>query len=137
MRGLIVKTEIAEVQNALSGTKKSLTSISKQALGVIAKGTVKTVKNEIRALTTKRTGELLKAYRYKVTKDGSQAKVFPKALAGNKSIYPKVMALSYGRKKDGLKALGFVQKGQDYVEKGSYETELQKLIDKELSKYWS
>lgn len=134
---LSVEVDVSKAKQALSGTSKSLVSISRQSLGIIARGTVTVLKKEIRATTDKITGELLKAYRYKVSKDGSQANVFPKALNGERTIFPKVMALSYGRKKDALKPRGFVQKGEEYVEKGRYEDELQKMIDRELDKYWS
>lgn len=134
---LSVEVDVSKAKQALSGTSKSLVSISRQSLGIIARGTVTVLKKEIRATTDKITGELLKAYRYKVSKDGSHANVFPKALNGERTIFPKVMALSYGRKKDALKPRGFVQKGEEYVEKGRYEDELQKMIDRELDKYWS
>lgn len=133
---LSVEVDVSKAKQALSGTSKSLVSISRQSLGIIARETVAVLKKEIRTTTGKVTGELLKAYRYKVSKDGSQANVFPKALNGEKTIFPKVMALSYGREKDGLKPRGFVQKGKEYVEKGSYENELQKMVDRELDKYW-
>jgi len=132
-----IKADISEAQAALSGTSKSLASISRQTLGVIARGAVATVKKEIRSTTQKRTGELLRAYRYKVKKDGSEVNVFPKALNGEESIFPKAMALSYGTNDGRIKPRGFVQKGEDYVDKGGYEPEIQKLIDKELAKYWN
>lgn len=132
-----IKADISEAQAALSGTSKSLASISRQTLGVIARGAVATVKKEIRSTTQKRTGELLRAYRYKIKRDGSEANVFPKALKGNDTIFPKAMALSYGTNDGRIKPRGFVQKGEDYVDKGGYEPEIQKLIDKELAKYWN
>lgn len=134
---LSVEVDVSKAKQALSGTSKSLVSISRQSLGIIARGTVTVLKKEIRATTGRITGELLKAYRYKVSKDGSKANVFPKALNGERTIFPKVMALSYGRKKDTLKPRGFVQKGEEYVDKGRYEDELQKMIDRELDKYWN
>lgn len=132
-----IKADISEAQAALSGTSKSLSSISRQTLGVIARGAVATVKKEILSTTQKRTGELLRAYRYKIKRDGSEANVFPKALKGNDTIFPKAMALSYGTADGRIKPRGFVQKGEDYVDKGGYEPEIQKLIDKELAKYWN
>lgn len=134
---LTVEADVSRAQAALSGTSKRLVSISRQTLGIIARGTVKTIKAEVRALTTKRTGELLKAYRYKVKKDGSVANVFPKALSGKDTIFPKAMALSYGTNDGKLKALGFVQSGEKYAESGAYQSEIEKMIQKELNKYWS
>lgn len=132
-----VEADIKNAQNALSGTKKSLKAISKKALGVIGRGTVKAIKTAIKGSgLKKRTGELLKSYRQKVKKDGSSMTVFPKALNGEKSIFPKIMALSYGSEKRNLKALGFVQKGSEYVEKGNYSEEIDKMVKKELEKYW-
>lgn len=137
MAGFSVKADIEEVQKALSGTRKSLKSISRQTLGIIARNTVKVIKKEIKATTTRRTGELLKSYRYRIRRDGKQANIFPKALNKESTIFPKVMALSYGRKNDRLRPRGFVQKGMEYTEKGDFEPELQKMINKELAKYWS
>jgi hypothetical protein len=134
---LSVKADVSRAQVALAGTSKSLVSISRQTLGIIGKGTVKTIKREIKALTETRTGELLKAYRYKVRKDGTLANVFPKALNGEKSIFPKAMALSYGTKNGRLKALGFVQSGEKYAESDDCQSDIDKMIQKELAKYWS
>ena len=57
-------------------------------------------------------------------------------MEGSGTIFPKAMALSYGTGDGRIKPRGFVQKGSEYVEKGGYDSEIQKLIDKELSKYW-
>ena len=137
--------DIEEVQQALAGTSKSLNSIQKSVLRIAAKGTAKRIKAAINTSDLqKRTGELLKAYVYKVKKDGSQANVFPKALTGkDRTILPKAMTLSYGH--DGptkrakswyIAPRGFVQAGQQYAESGSYMDDVQKMIDKELEKYW-
>lgn len=137
--------DIEEVQQALAGTSKSLNSIQKSVLRIAAKGTAKRIKAAINTSDLqKRTGELLKAYVYKVKKDGSQANVFPKALTGkDRTIFPKAMTLSYGH--DGptkraknwyIAPRGFVQAGQQYAESGAYMDDVQKMIDKELEKYW-
>lgn len=133
---LSVQADVSRAQAALSGTSKSLVTISRKTMGIIGKGVANKIRGEIKALTNKRTGELLKAYRYKVKRDGSEVNVFPKALNGEKSIFPKVMALSYGTKDGRLKALGFVQAGDRYAESGDYAAELDKMIQKELDKYW-
>ena len=54
-----VEADIAEVQEALSGTSKSLAAIERKTLSIIAKGTVKAVKGGIRQTLKSRTGELL------------------------------------------------------------------------------
>lgn len=146
--GQILRTtvDVSSVQEALAGTSKSLKAIERQTLRIAAKATAR----QVRALITasdlhRRTGELRKAYTYKVKKSGSEAVVFPKALGGGKSdtIFPKAMTLSYGH--DGkterashwrIAPRGFVQGGQQYAESGAYMDEVQKMVDKELDKYW-
>ena len=136
MAGFSISADIRGAQEALAGTSKSLLTISRQTLGAIARGTVSVIKKEIGATTEKRTGELLKAYGYKVRRDGAQANVFPKALRGGDTIFPKAMALSYGTKNGRLAPRSFVQKGISYADGGDYEQAVQKLIDRELAKYW-
>lgn len=140
---LSIEAEIDQVEQALSGTSKSFETIRRQAVGIIAKGAVTKIKAVIQTTTVKRSGELLKAYRYKVRRDGSQANVFPKALNSDSTIFPKAMTLSYGH--DGktkraanwhIKALGFVQSGKAWVDSGAYMPELENMVDKELNKYW-
>ena len=139
------QVDIEEVQQALSGTSKSLKSIQKSVLRIAAKGTAKQIKAAINTIDLqKRTGELSKAYVYKVKKDGSEANVYPKALtAKDRTIFPKAMTLSYGHEGPTKRAKswhiaprGFVQAGQQYAESGSYMNDVQKMIDKELEKYW-
>lgn len=140
---LSIEAEINQVEQALAGTSKSFETIRRQAVGIIAKGAVTKIKAVIQTSTVKRSGELLKAYRYKVRKDGSQANVFPKALNSDSTIFPKAMTLSYGH--DGktkraanwhVKALGFVQSGKAWVDSGAYMSDLENMVDKELNKYW-
>lgn len=142
---LNIQTDITEVQEALAGTSKSLKSIQKATLRIAAKGTAKQIKAVINTSDLqKRTGELSKAYVYKVKKDGSEANVYPKALtAKDRTIFPKAMTLSYGHEGPTKRAKswhiaprGFVQAGQQYAESGSYMNDVQKMIDKELEKYW-
>lgn len=143
---LNIQTDISEVQEALSGTSKSLKSIQKATLRIAAKGTANTVKAAIRTSDLhKRTGELQKAYTYKVKKSGNEAVVFPKALTvKDRTIFPKAMTLSYGHSGATKRAKAwfiaprnFVQAGERYAENGSYMDDVQKYIDKELEKYWS
>lgn len=142
---LNIQTDISEVQDALAGTSKSLKSIQKATLRIAAKGTANAVKAAIRTSDLqRRTGELQKAYTYKVKKNGDEANVFPKALTGkDRTIFPKAMTLSYGHQGPTKRAKSwfiaprnFVQAGEQYAEKGQYMDDVQKYIDKELEKYW-
>ena len=138
-----VTPDFKEVEKALSGTTKSLPSIQRKTLSTIARGAVKQIKAVIRSGTHRRTGELLKAYRYKVKKDGT-ATIYPKAINSGDKIFPKSSVLSYGHsgptKRDRnfpIKAVGFIQAGNSYIESGAYIPEVNKMIDKTLQKYWS
>ena len=148
MTGQVIAAQIdvSAVQEALSSTSKSLKSIERSALRVVAKATAKQVRAAIVASDLhNRTGELRKAYVYTVKKDGTSASVFPKALSGNdRTIFPKAMTLSYGHEGPTKRCRnwriaprGFVQSGQQYAESGNYMSEIQALIDSELAKYWS
>lgn len=144
---MIVSTvDVSAVQEALSETSKSLKSIQRSTLRVVASATAKTVRAAIISSDLHvRTGELRKAYTYKLKRDGSEANVYPRALTnGDRTIFPKAMTLSYGHQGPTKRARnwrivprGFVQRGQQYAENGGYMDEVQKLIDKELEKYWS
>ncbi len=144
---MIVSTvDVSAVQEALSETSKSLKSIQRSTLRVVASATAKTVRAAIISSDLHvRTGELRKAYTYKLKRDGSEANVYPRALtSGDRTIFPKAMTLSYGHQGPTKRAKnwrivprGFVQRGQQYAENGDYMDEVQKLIDKELEKYWS
>ena len=143
---LATEVDVSAVQDALSETSKSLKAIQRQTLRVVAKATAKTVRAAI--ITSDlhvRTGELRKAYTYKLKRDGTEANVYPRALTnGDRTIFPKAMTLSYGHQGPTkrfrnwrIAPRGFVQRGQQYAENGDYMDEVQKLIDKELEKYWS
>lgn len=144
---MIVSTvDVSAVQEALSETSKSLKSIQRSTLRVVASATAKTVRAAIISSDLHvRTGELRKAYTYKLKRDGSEANVYPRALTnGDRTIFPKAMTLSYGHQGPTkrlrnwrIAPRGFVQRGQQYAENGDYMDEVQKLIDKELEKYWS
>lgn len=135
-----VEADVEEVQKALEKTSKSVKSIGTSALRVIARGSVSVIKGAIKSSgLQKRSGELLKCYGYKVSKNGKTVNVYPKALNGESTIFPKVGALSYGtdkRPNRHLKAFGFVQAGIRAAQSGAYQDEMQKMIDKELRKYW-
>ena len=143
---LATEVDVSAVQDALSETSKSLKSIQRSTLRVVARATAKTVRAAI--ITSDlhvRTGELRKAYTYKLKRDGTEANVYPRALtSGDRTIFPKAMTLSYGHQGPTkrfrnwrIAPRGFVQRGQQYAENGDYMDEVQKLIDKELEKYWS
>lgn len=143
---LATEVDVSAVQEALSETTKSLKSIQRSTLRVVARATAKTVRAAIISSDLHvRTGELRKAYTYKLKRDGSEANVYPRALTnGDRTIFPKAMTLSYGHQGPTKRARnwrivprGFVQRGQQYAENGDYMDEVQKLIDKELKKYWS
>lgn len=138
-----VAIDVREVEKALSGTTKSLKSIARQTVGIISRTAVKQIKAVIRSGTHKRTGELLKAYKYKVHKDGT-ATIYPKATHSGNKIFPKCSVLSYGHsgatrraKSFDVKAVSFVQAGNKWIEQGQYIPEINKMIDKTLDKYWS
>lgn len=143
---LATEVDVSAVQDALSETSKSLKSIQRSTLRVVARATAKTVRAAIISSDLHvRTGELRKAYTYKLKRDGSEANVYPRALTnGDRTIFPKAMTLSYGHQGPTkrfrnwrIAPRGFVQRGQQYAENGDYMDEVQKLIDKELEKYWS
>lgn len=143
---LATEVDVSAVQDALSETSKSLKSIQRATLRIVARATAKTVRAAI--ITSDlhvRTGELRKAYTYKLKRDGTEANVYPRALtSGDRTIFPKAMTLSYGHngptkrfRNWRIVPRGFVQRGQLFAENGGYMDEVQKLIDKELEKYWS
>ncbi len=143
---IVSEVDVSAVQDALSQTSKSLKAIQRDTLRVVARATAKTVRAAIISSDLHvRTGELRKAYTYKLKRDGSEANVYPRALTnGDRTIFPKAMTLSYGHQGPTKRARnwrivprGFVQRGQQYAENGDYMDEVQKLIDKELDKYWS
>ena len=143
---IVTEVDIAPVQEALSETTKSLKSIQRSTLRVVASATAKTVRAAIISSDLHvRTGELRKAYTYKLKRNGTEANIYPRALTnGDRTIFPKAMTLSYGHDGPTKRARnwkivprGFVQRGQQYAESGDYYPEVQKLIDKELEKYWS
>ena len=143
---IVSEVDVSAVQDALSQTSKSLKAIQRDTLRVVARATAKTVRAAIISSDLHvRTGELRKAYTYKLKRDGTEANVYPRALtSGDRTIFPKAMTLSYGHQGPTKRfrnwrivPRGFVQRGQQYAENGDYMDEVQKLIDKELEKYWS
>lgn len=137
MARFTVKADVDKAQKALKGTALSVKSISRRALQTIARETVRRIKAAAASSTKKRTGELRKSYKYKAAKSGESVTVFPKGTVhAGSGIYPKVMALSYGSEKRHIRAFGFIQAGQDYAENKDHSPEIEKLIQKELKKYW-
>lgn len=130
---ITVEADVEAVQDALSKTSKSLTSIQRQVIGVLARETVKTIKGAIRSTTIRHTGELLRCYGYRIKKDGSTGSVYPRGTAGSK-IFPKVYTLNYGtpaRPKQDAK--GFIQSGENYLQK-DHTGEMEKIVEKTLQK---
>lgn len=143
---IVVEAEVDEVVKALSETSKSFTSIKKQSVGIIARYGVKFIRKRIReTLLNKKqsTRELQKSYSFRVKKDGSEANIYPKGVSGSR-IFPKAYVNNYGyegatkRSKNWRFApKAFVQDTENLLEKREFDTELQKMIDKTLAKYWS
>lgn len=130
-----IEANVKEAQYALASTSKSLKSITKKTLTVAAKGTVKALKSAIRNTTTKRTGELLKCYGYKAT--SSKVNIYIKYAKNGDKIFPKVFTLNYGLEGSKRIPKAFVQQGEKYAESNAYMPEVEKMIQKELNKYWS
>ena len=134
----VVKADLKEAQDALAGTSKSIASIQRKTLSVIARGTVKAVNVGIRSTLHRRTGELLKAFGYKVHKNGV-ANVYPKGENGS-AIFPKSYVLNYGYTGPTKRAINkphsFIQYGEVYADSGAYMPEVERMVNKELEKYW-
>ena len=136
-KGFIDLTADTEaVQKALEGTTAGLEAMRKRTLSAAAQGARKKINAAIRATTKKRTGELRKAYRYKVKKDGSQANIYPRKASKASQIFPKAYTLNYGREGTAHAPRGFVEAGERYAEGGQWEADANKLVQKELDKYW-
>lgn len=151
-----VTVDASQVYEALDGTGRSLPSIRRQTVGIAARSTAKVIRGLIRQTTDKGTGELRKAYGYKVKKGGESASVFPK---GSRLLIPKIASLSYGNQisaRDGhpwmqihgvagwyarpqsvyIAPRGFVQGGEKYAEDGLWMSEVDRMVEKQLSKCW-
>ena len=131
-----VTADVEAVQDALSGTSKGLSNVQKRVLGTIAAGARKKINAAIRQTTKRRTGELLKAYRYKVRKDASQANLYPRKQNKKSQIFPKAYTLNYGLSGTKFKARGFIQKGEAYAQGTEWEKDVNKYVQNELDKYW-
>lgn len=141
---IAVEAEIDEVEKALSGTSKSFTSIQKQALGILARNTVKNLRQVIRQGIkdkSRSTGELQKAYGFRVKKDGSEVNVYPRGESSK--VFPKAFIQNYGHsgptaraKGWTIKPKGFIEQAETKLQSNAYESELSKMVDKQLVKYW-
>ncbi len=136
-----IKADISGAQEALSGTRKSLVSIRNRVLGIAGSYALKAVKKAVRTSgLKKRTGELQKAYIKKLNKRKGEVNLYPVSLDKTRTIFSKAQALSYGGKskhtKWRLSGRGFVQKGWQAAESGGYKADIDKMIQKELAKYW-
>lgn len=135
---ITIEYDDSEVQKALAGTSKSFASIRRKALSIIARGTVKAINAGIRETLHSRSGELLKAFRYHVRKDGT-ANVYPDGETGS-SIFPKTFGLNFGyngpTKRAQNRPHSFIEIGRQWAESGAYMPDVEKMVEKELSKYW-
>lgn len=136
-----IKADISGAQEALSGTGKSLVSIRNRVLGIAGSYALKAVRKAVRTSgLKKRTGELQKAYIRKLNKRKGEVNLYPVSLDKTRTIFSKAQALSYGGKSKNTKwrlsGRGFVQKGWQAAESGGYKTDIDKMIQKELAKYW-
>ncbi len=158
---LSIEADISAVQEALSGTQKSLKTIRRQTLGIAARGTTKAIKSAVPASMK----TIRKAYSYKVRRDGSSASVYPRNVgeAKNKNwIVGLTVIHNYGadvsakkrtgknagylvfQTKDGwrkmksvhIPARSFVEKGEKYAGSDQYISDINAMIQKELAKYW-
>ena len=135
-KAISINADVAEVQYALEGTGKSLKTIQRLVLRTIAKGALKEVKAVIRS-KARWTGSLLKSYGYKVKKDASAVSVYPKnGTDENRTNFIKAAVLSWGRPQRRIEPKGFVQAGITYAEGNSYKKEIDRVVEKELKKYW-
>lgn len=145
-----IKADFSDVQEALSKTSMNMKSISKKVLVQIGKKTTSVVKRQIRNTYSPpskyyvRTGELVKSWGYFADKSGYMVKIYPRVVYSSNHEKRKnrqwamglSSILSYGTKDGRIKPRSFIQSGEQYAESGAYLPEVQKIIDKELSKYW-
>lgn len=135
-KAISAQVEVAAVQEALSGTSAGLSAMRGRVLSAAGKGTRQKVNQAIRATTKRRTGELLKAYRYRVKKDAGQVNIYPRKATKASQVFPKAYTLNYGLEGTAHVPRGFVERGEAYAENGEYMAEAEKLVQKELDKYW-
>ncbi len=137
-----IEVDTREVQEALKGTSLAIDKIEKKAVGIVLKGTLKAVRSEYRktlrpanSIRYERTGALYKSFR--ISNKGSYGNVYPRAVSNGRNwAMGLACILNYGAK-NGIKPRGFIQKGEQYASSGAYSTEIDKMVDKELDKYWS
>lgn len=154
-----VVIDIAPVEDALKQTNLNHKKIVKKVLSEVGKKQAKIFNRYIGQSTKKITGELKKAYTYKVKVTDFEEKVTMYARSkGKESIYPKLMTLNYGAHikpvtcktliihGDGwwarpisvnIQGRHFLEPAwQSYGAKGDFTEDAQKVIDKELDKFW-
>lgn len=155
-----IKSEIQKAQQLLEKTGANQHTIRKKILRTVGSGSAKAIGKQIRQSTKKKTGEASKAYVYKV-KDNqriSHVTMFAYGKDKSKSIYPKIMTLNYGAtilpvkgKTLLIKGRGFFARSKSvtitgrfflqkawsaYIESGSFTSDMQKVVDKEIEKFW-
>lgn len=136
-----VSVDVEKVQEALKGTSKSIKAISRKAMSIIGHGAVKAIKGGIRDTLNKRTGQLLKAYKYYGFKSGTGGIVrTDKKIPNGDDFFKKTYTLNYGYTGNVRRALNkphsFVERGEEYVNSSGYMSDIEKMVDKELEKWW-
>lgn len=142
---IVVEAQVDEVQKALAGTSKSMRSIQRQAVGIVARKGVRLVRKHIRQAIADRSrskGALAKSYGFRVRKDGSQASIYPRGEAGS-SVFPKAFVNNWGHTGPTKRAAewkvapkGFVQRTEEELSSDSFRAELGAMVDKVLRRYW-
>lgn len=140
---LSVQSDVESVKQALSGIKKKFPQIQRQALIVIARGANKQIKATLKSsLIDKSRKDLLKAQVYKAKKDGSEVNLYPKALGKRNWAAGLTQIMNYGSDRVGrgrngiIKPKSFIQSGEQYIESGAYNKDVEILVQKELDKYF-
>lgn len=142
---ITAEAEVDAVVEALKGTSRSLTSIQKQALGIIARKGAQEIRKDIKSKIKDRTrskGGLAKSYGFRVKRDGSEANIYPRGASGS-DIFPKAMVQNAGHEGPTARARSwkvapkaFVDHTENFLESKDFSAELSKMADKALKKYW-
>lgn len=136
---LEIDVNAKRVQEALKGTRLSMKTIGKKTFRVIGQGVRQAINKSIRQTTTKRTGALLKAYKYYPTSAGGIVRV-DKNIPNGDDMFRKIYALNYGYSGPVGRARNrphsFIERGEEYLASGQWVGKLDKMVEKEIKKYW-
>lgn len=166
MMMLNVTADINAVADALKQTSKQMPQITNSVMRIIGKGASKEVNRTLKGVIKGRKGKIGRGYDYQVWNSytygkprGGHVAVFPKPMQNSRGLEVAVMqTLNAGAtitprrghkylhiKGDGFYALSksiriegkhFVERGENYAEHGDYQIDIDKMIDKELKKFW-